>query len=93
MPGISDHDAITFHFDINKHPTSSVKQYKAPLYHKGNIELIKQGLAAFANNFLSIASDPQTRSVEQLWQEFNQAVQKAVSKHICLVCPVAWHVT
>ena len=53
MPGISDHDAITFHFDINKHSTSSVKQHKVPLYYRGNTELIKQDLAAFANNFLS----------------------------------------
>ena len=79
MPGISDHDAITFHFDINKHPTSSVKQCRVLLYHKGNTKLIKQDLAAFTNNFLS--SDPQTRSVKQLWQEFKQATQKAVSKH------------
>ena len=80
VPGISDHDAITFHFDINKHSTSSVKQHKVPLFHRGNTESIKQDLAAFADNFLS--SDPQTRSVEQLWQEFKQAVQKAVSKHV-----------
>ena len=53
VPGISDHDAITFHFDINKHSTSSVKQHKVPLYHRGNTELIKQDLAAFADNFLS----------------------------------------
>ena len=76
MPGISDHDAITFHFDINKHSTSSVKQHNVPLYYKGNTELIKQDLAAFATNFLS--SNPQTRSVEQLWQEFKQAISKHV---------------
>ena len=40
VPGISDHDAITFHFDINKHPTSSVKQHKVSLYHRGNAESV-----------------------------------------------------
>jgi len=80
VPGISDHDAITFHFDIKKLSTSSVKQHKVLLYHRENTELIKQDLAALADNFQS--SDPQTRSVEQLWQEFKQAVQKAVSKHV-----------
>ena len=44
VPGISNHDAITFHFDINKHSTSSIKQHKIPLYHRGNTELIKQDL-------------------------------------------------
>ena len=32
VPGISDHDAITFHLDTNKHSTPSVQQYKIPLY-------------------------------------------------------------
>ena len=28
VPGISDHDALTFHLDINKHTTPSTKQHK-----------------------------------------------------------------
>jgi len=80
VTGISDHDAITFCFDMNRCPTSHVKYHKIPLYHKGNTELIKRDLAAFANTFLS--SDPQSRPVEELWQEFKQAVQKAVSDHV-----------
>ena len=70
VPGISDHDAITFHFAINKHSTSSIKQHKVPLYHRGNTELIKQDLAAFADNFLS--SDPQTRSVERIQADHSE---------------------
>ena len=56
VPGISDHDALTFHLDINKHATPSTKQHKIALYHKGNIDLIKRDLTTFVNTFLS--SDP-----------------------------------
>ena len=80
VPGISDHDTLTFHLDINKHATPSTKQHKIALYHKGNIDLIKRDLATFANTFLS--SDPHSRPVEQLWQEFKQAIHEAVSNHV-----------
>ena len=50
------------------------------IYHKGNIELILRDLAAFANTFLSC--DPQPRSIEQLWKEFEQAVHQAVTDHV-----------
>ena len=71
VPGISDHDTITFHLDINRHSMPSAKQHKIALHHKGNTKLIKRDILTFANSFLS--SDPQSRK---------QAIHKAVSNHV-----------
>ena len=80
VPGISDHDAIIFDFDIIHKPTSSRNQHKVALYHKGDIQSIKDDLITFRNAFL--LSNPQSRSVDQLWQEFKQTVHKAVLDHV-----------
>ena len=80
MPGISDHDAIIFDFDIIHKPTSSRNQHKVALYHKGDIQSIKDDLITYRNAFL--LSNPQSRSVDQLWQEIKQTVHKADLDHV-----------
>ena len=42
--------------------------------------MIKNDLITFGDIFLH--SDPQSKSVDQLWQEFKQAVNKAVIDHV-----------
>ena len=80
VPGISDHDAITFVFDIIHKSTSSKNQHKVALYHKAYLQLIKNDLITFRDTFLH--NDPQSRSVNQLRQEFKQAVNRAVIDHV-----------
>ncbi|XP_065892800.1 uncharacterized protein [Dysidea avara] len=80
VPGISDHDAIIFDLHITRKPTTGKNQHSVALYHKGDLQSIKNNLATFSNNFLN--SDPQSRTVDQLWQEFKMAVDKAVIDHV-----------
>ena len=79
-PGISHHDATTFDFDIIHKSTSSINQHEVALYHKGDLQSIKNDLITFEEDFLH--SDPQSRSVKQLWQEFKQAITKVVLDHV-----------
>ena len=51
VPSISDHDAITFDFNIIHKPTSSINQHKVTLYHKGDLQSIKSDLISFGDNF------------------------------------------
>ena len=80
VPGISDHDAIIFDLHITLKPTTGKNQHSVALYHKGDLQSIKNDLVTFSNNFLN--SDPQSRTVDQLWQEFKEAVDKAVIDHV-----------
>ena len=80
VPGISDHDALTFVFDIIHKSTSSKNQHKVGLYHKADLQLIKNDLITFRDTFLH--NDPQSRSVNQLRQEFKQAVNRVVIDHV-----------
>jgi len=80
VPGISDHDAITFDLQITYKPTTGKNQHSVALYHKGDIQSIKNDLVTFGNNFRD--SDPQSRTVDQLWKEFKEAVHKAVIDHV-----------
>ena len=43
-PGISHHDATTFDFDIIHKSTSSINQHEVALYHKGDLQSIKNDL-------------------------------------------------
>ena len=80
VPGISDHDAIIFDLHITLKPTTGKNQHSVALYHKGDVQSIKNDLVTFSNNFLN--SDLQSRTVNQLWQEFKEAVDKAVIDHV-----------
>ena len=80
VPGISDHDAIIFDLQITLKPTTGKNQHSVALYHKGDLQSIKNDLVTFSNNFLN--SDPQSRTVDQLWQKFKEAVDKAVIDHV-----------
>ena len=47
VPGISDHDVITFYLDITHKATSSINQHKDALYHNGDFQSIKNNPTSF----------------------------------------------
>jgi len=62
IPGMSDHEAFSFsHF--NSH--TSKPAHKVYLFHKGNLEAIKQEIIQFQESFIN--SDPYNKSVEENW--------------------------
>jgi len=44
VPGISDHDAVTFNYDITSKQTTGNNQHRIALYHKGDLQSIKRDL-------------------------------------------------
>ena len=90
VPGISDHEAIYFHFNL-KFLSYRNNSHNIYLYHKGDFDGIKKSITDFQKAFLS--SNPYDKSIEQNWLAFknvvNQVVQKCIpqkqaksSKHI-----------
>ena len=80
IPGISDHDAIIFNYEVNCQPSVESNKHNVALYYKADLQSIKSDLATFCNNFLN--SDSSSRSVDQLWEEFKAVVNKAVTNHV-----------
>jgi len=68
LPGISDHDVTIFNYEVTCEPTAGNNKHRVALYDKGDLQSIKGNLSTFCNNFLN--SDPNSRSVDQLWKEF-----------------------
>ena len=67
VPGISDHEAITFQLSLGVIKPPSNNLHKVYQYHKANtIELIKE-IDIFSKNFL--ANNPYERPVENNWQQ------------------------
>ena len=61
VPGISDHEAIIFCIDTKTNFSNKRSEHKVFLYHKCNIEEIKNDVLHFQNVFLS--SNPYSKSV------------------------------
>ena len=55
-------------------------QHKIFLYHKGNIEGIKDDLVSFQSMFMSC--NPHLRSVEDNWNHFKSSLLATITKHI-----------
>ena len=51
VPGMSDHEAIVFHLDIDNRINYSKIEHKVALYHKANLENIKRDLLEFQTVF------------------------------------------
>ena len=64
---------------LHSHKIESNK-HSVALYYKADLQSIESDLATFCNNFLN--SDPSSRSVNQLWEEFKEVVNKAVTNHV-----------
>ena len=79
VPGISDHEAIYFHFNLGSLSYKNIS-HNIYLYHKGNIEGIKRSIIDFQQTFLS--SNPYPNSVDQNWISFRNAVNQVVQDYI-----------
>ena len=79
VPGMSDHEAITFSLS---HSSSQVSKpaHKVYLFHKGNIEAIKEEITSFQESFIN--SDPYNKSVEENWLLFKSFILQAIHSHI-----------
>ena len=80
IPGMSDHEAVVFCVDMESKTTNNKIEHKAALYHKANLESIKDDLSSFQTSFLE--SDPYSRSVEQNWCDLKNAITVTVSKNV-----------
>ena len=80
IPDVSDHDALIFNYEVTCKPSVGSNKHSVALYYKADLQSIKSDLATFCNNFLN--SDPSSRSVDQLWEEFKEVVDKAVTNHV-----------
>ena len=80
VPGISDHEAI--YFDINLQ--SSLPSDKIPhfvyLYHRRDLNSVKQDMNAFQCTFVS--NHPECNTVDANWNSFKEALANSASYHI-----------
>ena len=77
---IPDHEAVVFCIDIQSVNTYNKLEHKAALYHKANLERIKDDLLNFQTSFLE--SNPYSRSVEENWSDFKNAITVTVPKNV-----------
>ena len=76
VPGISDHEPITFQLDqpLNRSPTSELQ--KVYQYHKVNIFEITEEMNNLTTCFL--ANNPYSQSVEDNWVLFRDTLLKSM---------------
>ena len=80
IPGMSDHEAILFSINSGGIHYNTKVDHKVFLYHKGNIDGIKDDLTTFLSVFMSC--DPHSRTVENNWNHFKSSLQVTIIKHI-----------
>ena len=80
VPGISDHDAICFQINLSSHLSSQESRHPVYLYHKANINGLKQDIVNFQQQFLY--SDPYSNSLEDNWLNFKTAVTQSINQNI-----------
>ena len=64
-PGISDHEAVIFSINAHSVPSNKKKPRKTFVYHKANLQNLKNDLKSFQDTFL--LSDPYLQSIEDNW--------------------------
>ena len=80
VPGISDHEAITFQLDQPSNEPPPNKLQKVYQYHKANIPEINEEINNFTTSFL--ANNPYRHSVEDNWNIFRDTLLSIVEKHV-----------
>ncbi len=78
-PGMSDHEAVVFNIDISA-AKANKKARKVFIYHKGNMDGLKDDMRAFQESFLT--ANPYGRTVETNWCQFKQALNTIMKTHI-----------
>ena len=80
IPEISDHDAVSFNFNLKEIFYLMISSnYNVYLHHKGDYDGIKSYMNTFSESFLS--SDPYYNSVEQNWLSFKVSIQETINKY------------
>ena len=84
---MSDHEAIVFNLNLYSKNTNVRSKHRVAVYHKANLVNIKKDLVEFHNLFFE--SDPYTKTVEQNWTKFKNAVSNSASKNVPhkTICP------
>ena len=80
IPGMSDHEAILFSINSGGIYYNTKVEHKVFLYHKGNIDGIKDDLTTFQS--VCMSCDPHSRTVENNWNHFKSSLQATIIKHI-----------
>jgi len=80
VPGISDHEVICFDINLQSSLPSDKIPHFVYLYHKRDLDSVKQDMNAFHNTFIS--SNPECNSVDANWNSFKEALANSVSCHI-----------
>ena len=88
VPGISDHEAISFSFDLNPLMYKKAER-KVYLYNQGDFDAIKQSLQCFQTSFLS--SDPFTNTVQDNWSMFKSELLSVIDRYIPQVSRTTTH--
>ena len=80
VPGISDHDGIPKITTSCKPRVIKQKPHKIYMYHKANIQALKEDLLKWSNNFAT--KDMSTKTVDEIYTEFQTALNSAMNCHI-----------
>ena len=80
VPGISDHEAICFDINLQSSLPSDKLPHFVYLYHKGDLDNVKQDMNAFQSTFVS--NHPECNTVDANWNSFKEALANSVSYHI-----------
>ena len=80
MPGISDHEAITFQLNFCVNKTSNINLHKVHQYHRANTTEIIKEMDQFSNLFLT--NNPYEQSVERNWQQLKDMLLELIEKYV-----------
>ena len=80
VPRISDHEVILFDINIQSSLPPDNMTHFVYLYHKGDLNSVKQDMCAFEDSFMN--SIPECNSVDTNWNVFKEALTNSVSRHI-----------
>ena len=79
-PGISDYEVILFDITIQSSVVPDKMAHSVYLYHKGDLNKVKQDMCVFKDSFKS--SNPECNSVDAKWNSFKEALANSISRHI-----------
>jgi len=80
LASLPDHEAICFDINLQSSLPSDKISHFVYLYHKGDLDSVKQDTNAFHNTFIS--GNPECNSVDANWNSFKEALANSVSRHI-----------
>jgi len=79
-PGMSDHEAVVFCYDLENTIIDTKPEHKVALYHRASLDDIRSDLLEFQTDFL--ASDPYSKTVEENWTHLKSAINDSVTKYV-----------